>query len=212
MTTSERVWLALGATLAACIALMVLLFPAAMYFLRDRMRLGCWSEGCADGSSYLGPILLLGMWTGILLLATALVVALEFRRPLAAARTLAIIAVSGLGFVIVVSFIAAAISRGYEITPNDTWPSVMAAPSLLFGLATVALVVAVVARRRPLIRAALCVGLLPLLAATVLEPTLGFGTAPVLIALGMAIWLAGRPDDPPEPQPLAAGHSRSSIA
>jgi hypothetical protein len=212
MTTGRRVWLALAGTLLAGVLLVLPLGFAAMAFLQERLHLYC-SYGrmgqdepraytCSDGIGYALPALGLGVTVGLLLLATALATAILFPRPHVAVRVLSAIGIAGLALVVVTSVYAAGQRPGFEGVPADTWSTVMAVPSVLLGGASASLLVATVTRAR----AARYVAIALVVAATAVEPTILFGTVPSALAIASAI-LLGRVR-----QPVAADHSRSSIA
>lgn len=202
MSTSARTWLALGATVLAGVLLLIPLSMAMVTFLRERMHLYCsfgrmgsddpGSYYCADGIGYILPGLVLWFGVGTLLLATAIATAVLAARPLPAVRAMTIIGVAGLVFTVAVSLLADSGRHPASDIPADTWATVMAVPSVVFGLACAALVVAGASRSRTPTRVALWVGFALILTATLVEPTLVFGTVPVLIAVAVALIVAHR--------------------
>lgn len=202
MRTSVRVWLALGATALAGFVLVIPLSMAMITFLRERMHVYCsfgrmgaddpGSFTCADGIGYILPGLVLWFWVGMLLTVTAIATAVLAPRPLLATRVVAMIGVGGLAFLVTASLVADSGRHPASEIAADTWVSVMAVPSVLFGVASVALVIAAASRSKALTRVALWTPLALVLAATVVEPTLAFGTVPVLLAVGAALILANR--------------------
>lgn len=210
MRTSARIWLAIGATVLVGLVGVIPLSMAMITFLRERMHLYCsfarmgsddpGSYLCADGIGYILPGLVLWFWFGSLLLATAITAAVFLPRPPLAIRALAIIGMAGLVSTVTVSVLADSGRHPAGEIPADTWVTVMAVPAVLFGLACVALILAAVSHSRTLGRVSLWVAFALVLAATVVEPTLAFGTVPVLIAAGIALVLAHRRAASPEAQ------------
>ena len=196
MKTSGRVWLAIVATVVADLVLFWPLTTSALAFLRDRMRLYCsGGEGitCADGIGYIFPGLGLWFWMSTLFLSTALAIALFGSRPMLATRVLSGVAVAGLAFTVIASLVANAQRHPLDYIPADTWLNLMGVPTLLFGAAVVPLTVAIFSRSRVVIVGSLCAALALVFAATIVEPSLAFGTTPVVAALVAALLCATAP-------------------
>ncbi len=145
---------------------------------------------CSDGIGYILPGVVIGFWVGVLLLAVALATAILLPRPLLASRVLAVVGVAGLGFTVATSLVADSGRSPTDDAPPDTWMSVMAVPSVLFAVATVALMMVAFSRERRRARLGLWPALAVVTAATVVEPALLFGTAPAIIAVGAALVLS----------------------
>jgi hypothetical protein len=200
MTMRERVRLAVGLTVLGNVLLVLPLSMAAITFLRGRMflycdfaRMGASDPGsflCADGISYIAPGLVLGIFVALLFLAAALAVAIWIPRPLSAVRAAACVAIASLVFTVVASVVASGNRNPGSNIPVGVWSLVMATPSVLFSLAAVALAVTGATRSPVAIRVTLSVALGLILAATLVEPTLAFGTAPAVMAVGAALFLS----------------------
>lgn len=195
-------WLAVGITLVGNLLLVLPLSMAAIPFLRDRMylycdfaRMGASDPGsflCADGISYIGPGLVLGIVVALLLLAAALVVAIWIPRPLVAVRAVAGVAITSLAFTVAASLVASGNRHPASAIPEGAWSLVMATPTVLFSVAAVALALTGVLRAPVAVRVALSVSVALIAAATVIEPTLAFGTVPALGAAGAGLVLASQ--------------------
>ena len=156
MRTPTRIWLAIGAMVPMCLVLLLPLSLAAITFLRERMHLYCGfarvgaddpgSWYCSDGIGYILPGIITGFWVGVLLLAVALATAILLPRPLLASRVLAVVGIAGLGFTVATSLVADSGRSPTDDAPPDTWTSVMTVPSVLFAVATVALVMVAISR------------------------------------------------------------------
>jgi hypothetical protein len=194
------VWRAVGITLIGNLLLVLPLSMAAISFLRDRVylycdfaRMGASDPGsflCADGISYIGAGLVLGFVVALLFLAAALAVAVWMPRPLVAVRAEAGVAITSLAFTVAASLVVSGNRHPASAVPENAWSVVMATPTVLFSVAAVALALTGVIQVPLAMRMTLAVSIALIAAATVVEPTLAFGTAPALAAAGAGLVLA----------------------
>ena len=202
MNLAPRIWIALGINTVATVVLFVPLAMAALAFLKDRVhlycefaRMGSDDPGvylCADGIGYILPGLILAVVIGLLLLATSLTVAIGLLRPRIAVRVLAGVGIVALAFPLLTAAVAMSLRHPASNIPVDTWSTVLLVPTLVLSAAAVALTITFFVRSSTVIRIALSAALALTLAATIVEPTLAFGTVPALAASGAALWLAFR--------------------
>ncbi|MET1052805.1 MAG: hypothetical protein ABWX65_09225 [Mycetocola sp.] len=200
MKTSTRVWLAVAAVIPTGVLLAIPLALSTVTFLRERMHLYCsflrmgdddpGAYYCADGIGYILPGLILGFWVGVLLLAVAITSAVLLPRPALATRSLSVLGIAGLVFTVVASLVASAPRAGDGDPPDAAWAGVMVAPSLLFAVASVILLIVALGGFRRFTRTALWVVLALVLPATAVEPSLLFGTIPTLMASAAALLMS----------------------